>query len=79
MRIMGEVPPRGDEEFWEPRALVLLGLLESRGPLALKVIKVLMSRKGFKVGITVNLLSFLCLTHRVQYLKEEKLWEAIKS
>ncbi len=76
---VGDIPARGDTEFWEPRALDLLAILVERGPLSLRAIKDAMTRKGYKIGITVNLLSFLCLTHRVRYSREEKAWLVIKS
>lgn len=74
-----EVPPREDGEFWEPRALKLLDLLEKRGPMSLRAIKAAMTREKFKVALTVNLLSYLALTGRASFSRKTKEWRARKS
>lgn len=76
---VGEIPASGDAEFWEPKALELLALLEQRGPLSLRAIKSAMTRSGQKVGLTLNVLAYLSITGRADYCREKKQWYALKS
>ena len=72
-----EIPPSSEKEFWEPKALELLSLLEEHGPLSLREIKRRMIRKGYKVGVIINTLSYLDISGRSTYSRELKKYLAI--
>jgi len=70
-----DTPPTSDSEFWEPGALELIGLLKEKGgAMSLRAVKTAMRFKGYKIHVTVNLLSYLDLSGRVKYSREEKVW-----
>ncbi len=75
---MGDVPASSDTEYWEPIALELLAVLE-RGPMSLRAVKSAMFRKGYRVGTTINGLSYLAMQGRAAFDRDAKEWQACKS
>jgi hypothetical protein len=68
-------PPTSDREYWEPGALALIEVLKKNGgSMSLRGVKTAMRYKGYKVHITVNLLSYLDLTDRASYNRAKKVW-----
>ena len=72
---MDGTPPTSDREYWEPGALALIEIMKkSGGSISLRKAKTAMRAKGYRVHITVNLLSYLDLTNRASYDLTKKVW-----
>ncbi len=68
-------PSTSEHEYWEPLALILIEVLKEKGgSMSLRAVKTAMRFKGYKVHITVNLLSYLDLTKRASYNREKEVW-----